>query len=159
MTGLVAAVAAALGNNCTASHKLKKEGCAVSLRDAPKECLIVDFDKPGSPLGPSAARCDYLFVANGGSCAGWIAPLELKKGDLKADKVVPQLQAGATAAENIVSSEEEVKFRPTAAFGSTIRKAERDKLKRENNKVQFHSHVEAVRLIKCGEPLRKALGA
>ncbi len=79
MMGLVEAVNAALDKNCTVSGKLKKKGCAVSLEGAPEPRLIVDFDKPGSPLGKSETRCDYLFVANGERCAGWIAPLELKK--------------------------------------------------------------------------------
>ena len=121
----------------------------VSLKDAPRPRLIVDFDKPGSPLGQSETRCDYLFVANGGRCADWIAPLELKRGSLHAGHVVRQLRAGATAAEGLVSRNKKVRFRPTAVYGG-IHKA-------QINKVEFHGRVEAIRLIKCGASLTKAL--
>ena len=50
--------------------RLRKEGCKVSLNDAPEPRLIVDFDKPGSPLGQNQTRCDYLFVADSGECVG-----------------------------------------------------------------------------------------
>ena len=158
MMGLVDAVTAALDKNCTASSRLKKKGCAVSLKHAPEPCLIVDFDKTGSPLGKSETRCDYLFVANEVSCAGWIAPLELKKGSLEAGKVVRQLRAGAKAAEKFVSPSEKIKFRPAVAVGN-VHKAEIYKLRAVSNKVRFHSHVEAIRLIKCGDPLQKALNS
>ena len=84
--------------------------------------------------------------------------MELKRGGLQAGEVIQQLRAGAMAAEKFVSPNEKVKFRPTAAFGN-IHKAERDRLKVGGNKVQFHGHAEAIRLIKCGDSLRKALGA
>ncbi len=161
MTGLVEAVAAKLrknklGKSCMVSGRLRKQGCGVSLKDAPEPRLIVDFDKPGSPLGQSETRCDYLFVANGGRCADWIAPLELKRGSLHAGDVVRQLRAGATAAEGLVSRNKKVRFRPTAVYGS-IHPAEIKRLRADNNKVEFHGHVVAIRLIKCGAPLTDAL--
>ena len=157
MTGIVEAVADILDRRCMVG-RLRKEGCAVSLNDAPELRLIVDFDKPGSPLGQNQTRCDYLFVADSEECVGWIAPLELKRGSLQAGEVVRQLRAGAMAAEKFVSPNEKVKFRPTAAFGN-IRRAEITRLKAGDNKIRFHGHVEAIRLIKCGDSLRKALGA
>ena len=60
MTGLVKAVAGMLDQRCMVSGRLKKEGCAVSLKDAPAPRLIVDFDKPGSPLG---AKSDPLRLS------------------------------------------------------------------------------------------------
>ena len=163
MTRLVEAVTATLGGNYKVSGKLRKQGCTVSLRGAPGQRLIVDFDKPGSMLETNQTRCDYLVVANGEGSSGWIAPLELKKGSLQAGKVVRQLRAGAAIAEQIFSQQqhvrqENVKFRPTAAFGS-IHKAQRNKLKHRSNKVRFHSHIEAIRLIKCGDMLTRALGS
>ena len=154
MTGIVEAVADILDQRCMVG-RLRKEGCKVSLKDAPEPRLIVDFDKPGSPLEQNQTRCDYLFVADSGECVGWIAPLELKRGSLQAGEVVRQLRAGAKAAEKFVSPNEKMKFRPTAAFGN-IHRAEITKLK---EKIRFHGHVEAIRLIKCGDSLRKALGA
>ena len=119
MMGLVEDVTAKVNESCIVS-KMKKNGCKVSLEDAPEPRLIIDFDKPGSPLGEGETRCDYLFVANGEKCVGWIAPLELKKGRLKADKVARQLQAGAKkVAEELVSQNQKVEFCPTVAFGNT----------------------------------------
>ncbi len=127
------------------------------MTDAPTPNLIVDFDRPGSPLGLGQTRCDYLFVAENDK-GDWIAPLELKRGCLQADEVVRQLQAGASAAEQLVSSNDSVRFRPVAASGSTP-KAERDKLKNKRSKVRFHGQAEAIRLISCGASLVGALGA
>ena len=126
------------------------------LGGVPSPRLVVDFDNPGSPLGPSERRCDYLLVAEvreeGG---GWVAPLEMKNGRLRADHVVRQLQAGAAAAEKLVPAGLQVRFRPIAAAGS-MPKAERNKLKRKGG-IRFHGREEAVRLMSCGAPLATAL--
>ena len=122
----------------------------MSLAAAPKPHLIVDFDKPGSPLGPHETRCDYLFVAKGD--IGLVAPLELKRGRLHAREVVGQLQAGASADEKLVPPEEPVKLRPVVA-SSGRSKAEKAK----GNRIRFHGRLEPVRLMSCGGPLVGAL--
>ena len=126
----------------------------MSLAAAPKPHLIVDFDKPGSPLGPHETRCDYLFVAEGD--IGLVAPLELKRGRLHAREVVGQLQAGASAAEKLVPPEEPVKLRPVVA-SSGRSKAEISRLKAKGNRIRFHGRLEPVRLMSCGGPLVGAL--
>ena len=157
MTGLVQTVCEALDKRCLARGKLNKDGCKVSLKDAPGPRLIIDFDKPGSPLGPSQTRCDYLFVADGDKSSGWVAPLELKNGRLHANQAVRQLRAGARAAEQLVPSGEQIKFRPVAVSGSAS-KAERNRLKGKDGGIRFHGCVEPVRLLSCGAPLTEALG-
>lgn len=157
MTGLVEDVREKLAPECLVSGRLKKMGCAVSLKNAPKTRAIIDFDKPGSPLGPDESRCDYLFVAEGDGGPGWVAPLEVKKGSLKAGEVLRQLRAGASAAEKLVPRGAPVAFRPVAVSGSTP-KAEWHRLKDRSAKVRFHNCAEAVRVLSCGEPLMKALG-
>ena len=86
------------------------------LDGVPSPRIVVDFDNPGSPLGPSERRCDYLLVAEvkeeGG---GWVVPLEMKNGRLRADHVVSQLQAGAAVAEKLVPAGLQVRFRPIAS--------------------------------------------
>lgn len=129
----------------------------MSLRAAPRPRLIVDFDKPGSPLGPEAERCDYLFVAQRAAGGSWVALLELKRGRLHAGQAVRQLQAGASAAGTLISAGEQIEFRPVVASGSTP-KAERQRLRNKNNRVQLCGRTEFVRLISCGAPLTKALG-
>ena len=153
MSGLVDAVRAKVSPKCLA-RKCSRDGCGVSLTDAPEPRLIIDFDKPCSPLGRQATRCDYLFIAESVARSGWIAPLELKKGGLDASEVVKQLQAGARAAEKLVPPKKPVKFRPVAAFSGGIHKAERNKLR---GKVRFHGHTELIRLIRCNAPLVQAL--
>ena len=128
----------------------------MSLAAAPKPHLIVDFDKPGSPLGPHETRCDYLFVADGQGDVGLVAPLELKRGRLHAREVAGQLQAGASAAEKLVPPEEPIKLRPVAA-SSGRSKAERIRLKAKGNRIRCHRRLEAIRLMSCGAPLVGAL--
>ena len=45
---------------------MSKDNCDVGLKDVPERHLIIDFDKPGSPLGTREICCDYLFVAERG---------------------------------------------------------------------------------------------
>ena len=128
----------------------------MSLAAAPKPYLIVDFDKPGSPLGPHETRCDYLFIAEGEGDVGLVAPLELKRGSLHAREVAGQLQAGASAAEKLVPPDEPIELRPVAA-SSGRSKAERTRLKAKGNRIRLHGRLEAVRLMSCGAPLVEAL--
>lgn len=158
MTGLVGTVHGMVNNTCIENRGIKKEGCSVSLKDAPQPRLIIDFDKPGSPLGKNQTRCDYLFVAEDPSKSGWVVPLELKKGQLDTSGIVRQLKAGAYAASQLVPNTMAVNFRPVVAYGGGIHTAERNALKANRNKVRFHGTAEPVRLIKCGEQLTKALG-
>ena len=130
----------------------------MSLKDAPRERLVVDFDKPGAPVRRDGRKCDYLFIADGEQGgAGWVAPLELKRGSLRASEVVAQLRAGAEIADRLVPRGLQPAFRPTVAFGS-IRKLERNALREPRNRIVFRGQQELVRQIKCGDRLIKALG-
>ena len=149
MTGVVEMVRSMVENTCVISKGLRKEGCTVSLKDVPQSRLIIDFDKPGSPLGKNQARCDYLCVAEVAGKPGWVVPLELKRGGIDASKVVRQLNAGARAAKRLVPNTMKVNFRPVVAYGGGIHTAERNALRANHNKVQFHGTAEPVRLIKC----------
>ena len=154
MTGLVDTVRGKVENACVKSGGLRKEGCSLSLQDAPQSRLIIDFDKPGSPLRWRQTRCDYLFVAEVPGKPGWVVPLELKKGRLDASKAVEQLKAGASVAEKLVPDTLTVNFRPVVASGGN--KAERAELRAGRNKVRFRGSVEYVRLLKCGDKLINA---
>ena len=158
MTALLERVRLALDPGCLVRRGLNKDGCKILITNAPGPRLIVDFDKPGSPLAREATRCDYLLVAEGQQEFDWIAPLELKRGQLHADQVVRQLQAGASAAEKLVPRGEPVKFRPVAASGNAS-KHERKRLRNKGSMIRFHGHTEPVRLMSCGAPLVQALGS
>ena len=150
MTHLVNRARNAISRRCI-GHKLRKKGCRISLAGAPVPRLIIDFDKPSSPLLSSSTRCDYLFIAKGEDNFGWVAPLELKKGRLDAAKVVGQLQEGACAAERLIVPAEPIRLRPVAVTGGPTSKSERNKLKEK--RIRLHGYVEAVRLLKCGDTL------
>lgn len=157
MTALLERVCLALEPGCLIKRGLNKHGCKVSMANAPNPRLIIDFDKPGSPLARDAARCDYLVMAEDQQAFVWVAPLELKRGRLHADQVVRQLQAGARAAQELVPADEPVRFRPVAASGSAS-KYERNRLRNKVSKIRFHGQAEPVRLMSCGAPLFQTLG-
>ena len=156
MTGLLEGVSRVIDGDCLVKGGLNKDGCKVVMTDAPSPRLIVDFDKPGSPLAADATRCDYFLVAEGEHAHGWVAVLELKRGRLRADQVVRQLRAGASAAEKFVPRNEAFRFRPVVASGS-VPKYERTKLRDKANMIGFHEHKEPVRLMSCGARLAMAL--
>ena len=156
MTGLVSGVRNKLDPKCVWKNPLKKNGCKVLLTGAPHPRLVVDFDKPGSPLRGTDTRCDYLFIAEKNQSQGWIAPLELQKGKLHASKVANQLKAGAKVAQRLISPKNPIKFRPTAVYSGSIHKRERRLLREKRNRIRFHKQIEGVRLISCGEMLTNA---
>ena len=39
-----------------------KQGCKVPLKNTPQPRLVLDLDKPGSPLGKNETRCDCDFT-------------------------------------------------------------------------------------------------
>lgn len=147
----------ALNKDCLVNRGVNKDGCKVVMTDAPAPRLIIDFDKSGSPLAQDATRCDFLIIAKNQPSSGWVVPIELKRGQLKASQVVRQLQAGTSAAERLVLGSEPIKFRPVAVSGS-ISKHERMRLRENQSRIRFHEHREPIRLITCGDPLNQALG-
>ena len=155
MTDLVEAVREKVKDSCI-SKRCKKDGCGISLKSVPKQRLIIDFDKPGSPLGQADKRCDYLLVANGSADRNWLVPLELKKGRVDAKQVVKQLKAGVNIAQKLIPSDIKVDLRPVVAHRG-IDKAEREELKKQRSKVSFRNLRESVRLINCGDELNKKL--
>lgn len=154
MTGLVSEVRTKVTPDCL-TERCSRPGCRVPLQNAPTPRLLIDFDKPGSPLGQSDTRCDFLFIAEDNDESGWVAPLELKSGRVDASQAISQLRAGALVAEEIVPQYAKVNFRPVLAYKG-IPKAERTALK---SKVRFREQTEALRLIKCGSPITQALRA
>lgn len=157
MTGFLERIRSHLALRIPSQSRLRKEGCVVKTTNLPKLRLIIDFDKPGLPLAGNELRCDYLVIAEDQRGIGWVAPLELKRGQLHAHRVFKQLQAGARAAEQLVGLDEAVKFRPVAASGR-VSKHERTMLKKRQCMVSFHGRREPIRLISCGDPLSRALG-
>ena len=116
MADLVERIRKNLPDECLAKGRLRKEGCTVSLKDAPRPSIAIDMDKPQAPVGQNEAKCDYIFI--GGSGNVFLVPLELKRGKLDASNVVRQLQAGANIADDrIIPKREGVQFLPVAVCG------------------------------------------
>ena len=158
MTGLVDMIRGKLDKRCLVT-RLGSRKCRVKMKGAPSpSCrLIVNFDKPGSPLPHPARRCDYLLVAEGGHTHGWVAVLELKGGRVHdVDDAVRQLQAGASAAEGLIPKNEPVCFRPVVVSRS-ISTHERNLLKKKSCAVRFRGRIEPVLLMSCGAALAKVL--
>ena len=154
MADLIDQIKKNLHKECLKKGKLRKKGCFVSLKNAPRPSIAIDMDKPQAPVGQNETKCDYIFI--GGSGNVFLVPLELKRGKLDASEVVKQLQAGANIADNrIIPMGEGVQFVPVAVCGGKFHRAERDRL--AQRKIRFRSQSSNVRLLRCGDPLIKAL--
>jgi len=42
------------------------------MTNVPASKLVIDFDKPGSPLKPDEKRCDYLLIATERQTKIWL---------------------------------------------------------------------------------------
>ncbi|MCY4326539.1 MAG: hypothetical protein OXC53_02970 [Rhodobacteraceae bacterium] len=156
MMGLLKYVHSQITDGCAVSGTLNKNGCSAIMTGVPRSKLVIDFDKPDSPLPPPAQRCDYLLIVECGHTDNVVAAIEMKRGNLDASKVAGQLKAGAKAAERLVPANYEIKFQPIAVCGNdTI--YQREQLKKQKNKVEFRGRMNAVQLMRCGDHLKKVL--
>lgn len=153
MNALVEAVRDAVANECHRT-KCRKEGCAISLRGAPAEHVVVDLDCDALRLG-QRKRCDYVFVGAEDEKA-WVAPMEMKKGGFRANEVVKQLQGGAAAAGRWIPEDCSFAFVPVLVHGKGVRKEENRRLRA--GRVTLRNQTRQIELVHCGETLRSALG-
>lgn len=156
MSNLSEAVRAKVSEECLTT-KCRKKGCSVHLPNSNRQFIVIDMDHSKSPAPQDRTRCDFLFIGERNNSENWVVPLELKKGKANASEIVPQLTAGATIAEGIVPKEVNVAFRPVAAYGGELKRAERDAFRDKRHRVKFRQQRELVRLIRCGVSLDKAL--
>ena len=135
----------------------RKGKCSVSLQGMSSQSYAIDMDHPKAPVGRHETRCDFLVVG-GLSNSGdeWIAPLELKEGDVSASEVARQLQAGADIAHSLVPTGAQVSFRPVVASGK-FHKAQQIRLRRNSNKICFRGQRFSAVRISCGDPLAPKL--
>ena len=140
-------------DSCCFASQCNKDNCSVFLTDTVQPQLIVDFDKPGSPIDQNKTRCDYLVAAESESGARWVAILEFKSGKFKNKKLGNQLSASARAMESCISYDPEVFFRPVLA-GNGLGKSKRFEIRRI--KVNFHGREYRIQIISCGDKLSKA---
>ena len=79
MSGLVDAVAGRVCDQCHVT-RCNKEGCLVSLKDAPQSSVIVDMDCKALQIPSARKRCDYLFVGEENTVS-WVVPMETRHED------------------------------------------------------------------------------
>ena len=91
MNGFAQAVRTRLKDASCLVNTIEKGGCDASLEDAPHPRVIIDLDATGSPLGPTQAKCDFLFFSD----PNLVVPIEIKDGDPRIVRATRQLQAGA----------------------------------------------------------------
>ena len=139
MTGLVEAVRRKTKDSCIEDGPLRRKDCEVSLENAPRPRVVIDFDKPGSPLAEGRTRCEYLFVADRDGGCGWVVPMEFKSGKMRVSKVAEQLRAGARVAERLVPKQNPISFRPVAVIYESVNKKQRRDLKEARNAVRYRS--------------------
>ena len=156
-TPAVDAITQATNRACHA-RRCSNSGCTLPLTGAPRTRVLVNLEHDQAPVSRQEPHCDYLFVGDGGDDdPEWVAPIELTTGRADSRKFLRQLTAGATVAERLIPRNIPVRFRPVAAYDGQMRRAERDNLLRQANKITFRDQSELVRVVRCGSPLMKAL--
>ena len=155
MTDLVDRIKQRLPDECLRKGKLTKEGCNVSLANAPKPSIKIDMDKPQAPGSQNQTKCDYIFI--GGSNEVFVVPLELTNQEFNLNKAVTQLRAGAKVAACIILDSEDVQFRPVMVCKGRVRRDEKRKLSQPANKIRFKNTPSIIKVLKHKEPLINAL--
>ena len=152
---MIEAVLKKVDQGCIRRKGLGKDGCNISLNNAPRPKLVLDLDKLSCACIKNQTRCDYLFIAEPSEQPNWIVPIELKKGRPKIKDVAGQLQAGANVAASLIPENIDAKFCPVVASGEGFSKNDRQNLR--DILIRFRDKTEAVCRIRCDGKLREAL--
>ena len=138
---------------------ISKEGASFSLGGSPAPHLLADFDKP--PLyDANRTRCDFLFVADGGSGSsrGWLALIEMTSGKKGVGEASRQLRAGSELITDLMPQDFSIKFR--VVLVGRMSKHERRGLGKAEYRVRFRgSQPQAVKVIANKGKLADALTA
>ena len=152
MSGLVAAVKNVVPSDCQSS-RCRKDGCSVSMKDAPSLRVIVDLDCKALKI--SGSRCDYLFVSEDKGGVS-VALIELKSGTVKASEVEKQLQGGAQYAQQFFTAGDQLfHFAPVLVRGKRRSKQEYNKLRQA--KIKLQDKIRQPKVIESGAPITKVL--
>lgn len=154
MSGTVTVCANQVPDSCHAT-RCNKDGCRVGLQGAPRERIIIDMDCAALQIPNSQKKCDYLFVGEENN-ATWVVPIELKGGKIgSVREALRQLEEGIRMADGWLPQGISFQLVPVLAHG---RKIHRNDLKvLRSGKMQLRGQRKGVVLIRCGDPLTKAL--
>ena len=121
--------------------------------------VLLNLEHKASPIDKRSRHCDFLFVGGGvENSLEWVAPIELTISAPTVKKFSPQLQAGASLAEQLIPRSVKVRFRPIAVHGKdTLRKAERKRFLNAANHVEFRGKKTPFKRVRCGSTLADAL--
>ena len=128
----------------------RKEGCSVSMRDAPAKRILIDIDR----VPATGQKCDLLFIGEYGDNA-WVAPIELKSGSFSGADVARQLQGGADIAIRWLTSQDRFKLVPVLAHGKGVNRRELKALR--GVKIRLRDERRQAQLIRCVGQLQTAL--
>ena len=115
--------------------------------------LILDLDRPASPLGTDETRCDYLVFIQPPEAQMCVVALEMKNGPARTH-VVDQLQAGAKLADRLLPASATAVLRPVLAYRSMPTEVSKELRRRP---IQFRNTRNFVGRIKCGTALANAI--
>ena len=154
MSGTVTACASQVPASCHAT-RCNKRGCRVSLNGAPRERIVIDMDCDALQIPNGQKKCDYLFVGEDNNTT-WVVPIELKGGKVGSIReALQQIEEGVRMADVWLLQGTSFQFVPVLAHG---RKIHRNDLKvLRSGKMQLRGQRRGVALIRCGDPLTKAL--
>ena len=132
--------------------------CSLSLEDTPEPSVLISLEHEAATVQAKQAHCDYLFVGGSDEKGGpWVAPVELTASAARVSKFLPQLSEGAKIADKLLPQNVQVRFRPVAAYGGELIRAERIRFLKPANHVAFRKKKVPIKLVRCGSPLTKAL--
>lgn len=126
----------------------------MGLDGIPEPRLLIDLDLPGAPLDERSVRCDYLVFAGDGRPDFLVAPVEFK-GTWRR-KAEGQLQAEANESDRLAPPTVAVMFRPVVVLQQFGPKMARRILRAT---VDFRGRPEPIRVVLCGQDLRKVVAA
>lgn len=154
MSGTVTACANQVPARCHAT-RCNKRGCRVSLKGTPRKHVLIDMDCDALQIPNSQKQCDYLFVGEENN-TNWVVPIELKGGKIgSVREALRQLEEGIRMADGWLPQGISFQLVPVLAHG---RKIHRNDLKvLRSGKMQLRGQRKGVVLIRCGDPLTKAL--
>lgn len=131
-------------------------GCSLSLNGAPQPYVLISLEHQASPVKENQPHCDYLFVGGNDVATCWVVPIELTVGKPPLNKFTTQLTAGAAIANDLVPANADVTFRPVGVHNG-IHRSVVEHLRRKANYIRFRGNSIAIELLRCRDPLTKAL--
>ena len=152
-------VDAVKSKTCPECHatRCSDSGCSLSLDGVPQPYVLISLEHQASPVKENQPHCDYLFVGGNDAATCWVVPIELTVGKPSLNKFTTQLTAGAAIANDLVPANADVTFRAVGVHNGGIHRSVIEHLRRKANYIRFRGNSIAIELLRCRDPLTKAL--